>query len=406
MEITRRVAEHWTELFIEGRLDGYWAEHLDASLADAVRDGHHCLRLDLTAVPFISSAGIGVLVKFYRRLSAIKGTLVIVRASPAVRTVLDMTRLTAMLVDPSPPPEPATLTVGSTLVRHGMVCELFELQRGARLRLSTIGGDHPLGSPADRSLAPSSLTCPPSTIAIGVGALGTADPEASHRFGEFLALAGAAVCLPADGTEVADYLVASGTEAPELLVSRSLACTGDFARHLRFEVAEPGTVVTLSTLATLCIEQTGEETAGLVAIVEAEGLVGAALRKSPVDTEEDDFFAFPAVRTRLTFTAERAFKGSLALIAGVMRRSPAPLPSGQLRPLDRESGLIGHFHAAAFPFKPFKKGRLSLVETVHALFEEQSVQGVLHLLNDDRPLTGVGQSEFTRGACWMGPVEQ
>jgi hypothetical protein len=43
MEITRRVAEHWTELFIEGRLDGYWAEHLDAGLADVVRDGNHRL---------------------------------------------------------------------------------------------------------------------------------------------------------------------------------------------------------------------------------------------------------------------------------------------------------------------------------------------------------------------------
>jgi len=97
MEITRRVAEHWTELFIEGRLDGYWAEHLDAGLADVIRDGNHRLRLDLTGVTFISSAGIGVLVKFYKRLDAIKGTLVIVRASPAVLTVLDMTRLTALL---------------------------------------------------------------------------------------------------------------------------------------------------------------------------------------------------------------------------------------------------------------------------------------------------------------------
>jgi hypothetical protein len=83
-------------------------------------------------VTFISSAGIGVLVKFYKRLDAIKGTMVIVRASPAVLTVLDMTRLTALLVDQSPPSDPATLTVGTTMVRDGMVCELFDLQRAAR----------------------------------------------------------------------------------------------------------------------------------------------------------------------------------------------------------------------------------------------------------------------------------
>ena len=50
MEITRRAVEGWTELAIVGRLDGYWAEHLDAGLADAVREAHHKLRLDLSQV--------------------------------------------------------------------------------------------------------------------------------------------------------------------------------------------------------------------------------------------------------------------------------------------------------------------------------------------------------------------
>ena len=85
-------------------------------------------------------------------------------------------------------------------------------------------------------------------------------------------------------------------------------------------------------------------------------------------------------------------------------RAGGPLPSAQLRPLDHDSGLEGHFHAAAFAFRPFKKGRLQLPETVKSLFEDQPVQGVLHLLNDDRPVVGIGQSEFTRGACWFGAI--
>ena len=68
MEITRRAVDGWTVLAIAGRLDGYWADHLDTGLADAVREGHHRLRLDLSHVSFLSSAGIGVLVKFYKRL--------------------------------------------------------------------------------------------------------------------------------------------------------------------------------------------------------------------------------------------------------------------------------------------------------------------------------------------------
>jgi hypothetical protein len=291
------------------------------------------------------------------------------------------------------------------MVRNGMVCELFDLQRAARLRLSAIGGEHAIGSQADRAGLSQVLRCPPSTTAIGVGSFG-AEPGSADRSGEFLAVEGAAVCLPADGTEVADYLVASGTEAPELHVSRGLVCTGAFARHLRFEPTEPGSIVTLSTLAALCLELTEADAAAIVAMVETVGLVGAALRKSPLLTEEDDFFAFPALRTRLTFTAERAFGGSIALIAGVVQRAAGARHVSQFRPLDHDGALLGHFHAAAFPFRPFKKGRLVLGETVRTLFDEQAVQGVLHLLNDDRPLTGVGQSEFTRGACWMGALER
>jgi hypothetical protein len=110
------------------------------------------------------------------------------------------------------------------------------------------------------------------------------------------------------------------------------------------------------------------------------------------------------VRKRLTFTAERAFGGGLALLAGVVQRAGGPLPGAQLRPLDPDGALHGHFHAAAFGFRPFKKGRLPLAETVKSLFEDQPVQGVLHLLNDDRPVVGIGQSEFTRGACWFGAI--
>ena len=175
---------------------------------------------------------------------------------------------------------------------------------------------------------------------------------------------------------------------------------------MRFEPTEPGSIITLSTLAALCLELADADAVALVAMVETVGLVGAALRKSPLLTGEDDFFAFPALRTRLTFTAERAFGGSIAIIAGVVQRAAGARHVSQFRPLDHDGALLGHFHAAAFPFRPFKKGRLVLGETVRTLFDEQVVQGVLHLLNDDRALTGVGQSEFTRGACWMGALER
>ena len=82
-------------------------------------------------------------------------------------------------------------------------------------------------------------------------------------------------------------------------------------------------------------------------------------------------------------------------------RAGAPRRLAQLRPLGGEDGLLGHFHAAAFGFRPIQRGKISLKDTVTALFESDEPMTVLHLLRDDRP-SGAGESEFIRGACWIG----
>jgi anti-anti-sigma factor len=392
MELRRRAANGWLELIIEGRLDGSWADSLDAELAETVREGHHRLRLDLSGVRFISSAGVGVLVKSYNRLTAIKGRLVIASASPQVRTVLEITRLADLLMQPPGDVAPETLTQGSTLVRDGVVVQVFDLSSAAQLTCRWS---------AEES---SVLRCTESLFAVGIGAFGEDRQECRERYGEFVAVAGAAAYLPADGTETADYLVGSDARPLELYVRRHLTCEGGFAHLARFEPMPPRTTVTLSDMASACLQVARADAAGIVAIAETSGLVGASIRQSPAIGGGGDFFAFPDVRTRLSFTAERAFARSLGLIVGVVQRAGGPVSATEVRPLDRDSELEGHFHAAVFPFHPFKKGRLDLGEAVHTLFEAGSLLSVLHLLNDDRDFAGVGQSELTRGACWIGRI--
>ena len=122
---------------------------------------------------------------------------------------------------------------------------------------------------------------------------------------------------------------------------------------------------------------------------------GAALRRSPTEPiANGGFFAHPGVRGRLTFTTERAFQRSVVLTAGVVvRRNGRSAPAlDQLRPSG--PGIDGHFHAAAFRFRPLPKGAIDLGETVTTLFESEQLLGVLHLLHDDRPIgvfdSGVG----------------
>jgi len=67
---------------------------------------------------------------------------------------------------------------------------------------------------------------------------------------------------------------------------------------------------------------------------------------------------------------------------------------------------MGHFHAAALSYRPLMKGTIDLNATVTTLFETQTLQGVLHLLTDDRLASGPQQSEFVRGACWIGTASE
>jgi anti-anti-sigma factor len=419
MEITRSIVGGRVELCIQGRLDGYWADHLGASLADAIREGHDRICLDLSKVAFMSSAGIAVLMKFYKQLKRIDGQLVVVRPSDQVRTVLQISRLTDVLIEADAPaaatagvvaaaPSAAAqaVPVAAPLLPRSMewagtAVQVYDVAPGATLRGRTVGSEAPLAAGAFEEAHCTSLQFPESAFAFGVGAIGGSFTECRERFGEFLGVGGAAAYLPADGTSVPDYVVGSAAGAPRMQVLYGLTAEGRFARVLRFDAASSGGgVIGLSDLAACALDLSKSDAAGVVIVAEAAGLVGAALRRSPA-LQHGDLFAHPGIRAHLTFTAERAYPRSLTIATGIVSRRPQV----QLRPLGGAPDLHGHFHAAAFTFGPLKKGPIGLEETVTHLFETESLLGVLHLLNDDRKGAGVGQSEFIRGACWTGPVD-
>jgi hypothetical protein len=241
-------------------------------------------------------------------------------------------------------------------------------------------------------------------MAVGVGAFGGSPDECRARFGELISVAGATAYQPADGTNVPDYLLSSGALSSDIHLLYGLSCAGRFSRLVRFEQLQAGRTTGLSSLLSACLHLAGAQAVGLVIVAEAAGLVGAALRRSPAAADADgSFFDHPGVRSRLSFTSERAHPRSLTLGAGIVATEDAARGIPQLRPIGAD-GLQGHVHAAAFPFRPVRKGRIDLKETVSGLFEAERLLGVLHLLNDDRGAGGAGESEFNRGACWIGAI--
>lgn len=411
MEITReKQAGGWVELRVKGRLDSYWADHFKTALEDLVREGTHKIRLNLAGVSYLSSAGIGALVWCHKHLESIRGKLVVANPSESVKEVLELTRLTTLLateVHTTPAGEPMTVAMGRRVHRDEVSLEVFGQPSRKGLTCRLIGDAAPLQRGRFRPEDCRTVQFPATTLGIGLGALGCKFSDCQDRLGEFLAVAGAAAYLPTDGTNIPDYLVAGSDSVPELQVGYGIFCEGLLAHFTRFEADAESGRVSLSSLVQSFLDLAETDRIGLVLVGETTGLMGAALRRSlAASADEDSPFVFPRIRDWLTFTAERAYLHSMALVVGVAIRGEAGPLAPLVRPLGKEPSLLGHCHAAAFAYRPLPRGELELRPTVAALFEKQILQGILHLLPDRRETIGLGESEFVRGACWFGPINE
>lgn len=407
MEITSRPAGDAIDVLLKGRLDGYWADHLSQSLEETMRQGHHHIRLNMTEVRYLSSLGIRVLILFHKRTQAIQGTLIVSEASAAVRKVLEMVGLATELMPPAGPGAVPLAPIHADRVHESesAVFDVFPLGSGDPLQCEVLGRPSLLAGRGFGAEDCQKLSCPENSFALGLGAFGQQFSECQERFGEFLAVAGAAAYQPSDGSNFPDFLVAEGSLIPEVQVLYGATCRGSFSTLARFECSPHHSAVGLSELANAALEISGEERVGMVCITESAGLVGASLRRAPVNgTGDAELFQYPEVRRWLSFTTEPAFTRALAVVVGFASRSSAG-PLGEfMRPLSRTKPVVGHFHAAAFSYRPLQRGVIDLNKTVHSLFEQENLQGILHLISDDRVAVGVSESEFVRGACWIGGI--
>lgn len=394
---------------MRGRLDNYWTEHLQRNLDGVIREGAHCIRLNLSEISFLSSAGVGLLVMFHKKLKAIGGSFVITSPSDRVKQVLDLCKLSPVLLsDRSAAAPPIRKTEARRFSTPAGSFEVMECAPEKPLVCHRIGDPGLLKGCRFGPEDCRKVAFPVATYGLGLGAFGDGFEDAQTRFGEFLAVDGSAAYLPTDGTNVPDFMVSSGDLVPEMNVLYGLRWEGEFSHLVRFETASADSPISLAELVRTALEISGVPVVAMVMVAESAGLVGAALRRSPAAATGVDHapFQYPGVRSWLSFSTERLYSRSLALISGVAAGSVCAPLAPMLRPLGTEAWPVGHFHAAAFSYCPLKKGSIDLKDTVTTLFETETLQGVLHLLTDHRDAAGPQQSEFVRGACWIGAASE
>ncbi len=402
MDIIREHSGDLVILRLCGRLDATWCPPVEAALAAAVRAGDHHLMIDMSGVSYMSSAGIRVLLSCHRQLRTIQGRFGVIHASDAVRSVLELSGLQVLLAsEPTGVRAPADLGTETTSARATWHAFLLS---GTGVRLTAVGDVTRLrlGAPAENGPA---LRFGPDTTALGIGALGASFADNAPRCGEFLAAAGVAAFQPGDSSSRPDFVVSEGALVPEGHLVLGLVARGSWKSLIRFDAGADHGTLGATELASTLLRLSGARAAVFVVVAETAGLVGATLRRSPAPEAQsgEDRLAFPGIRDWLSFTGERAFRDATTLLVGVVAHPGGRLDE-LLRPLGDPAGPVAHLHAAVFPYRPLRQGRIEIQPTVSGLFDGPPVQAILHLLSDPRGVSGAGESQFVRGAAWLAPV--
>lgn len=400
LTIVQSASEGLLLLDVSGRLDANWAGYLDDTLRKAIEEGHYVVALDLSKVQFLSSAGIRTLVKQHKAFSAVSGVLSITAYSENVGSVLDMVGMLRLFLPAETPATDATSSAPAEeiLREYGYafkICHRDDACAQVRFR----GNPGLLAQAGFTEADDALLRLEKPFFGLGLGALGSGFEDCKARYGEFIALGDHLAYVPSDASGTPDYMTRIGNLVPEIHTLYSLGVEDSFSRDFIF-TPETEKSIELSRLLQTAFRLSDAENIAFLMFAESAGLIGANLLQSPVEGAVP--FSFPEVRERVNFTTEPVHSKALCVLFGIAcRKAPGDL-TPFLRPL--LDGVLGHVHAAVFPYMPLQKEQLEYRSTLELLFSKSEVLDVLHLLRDSRESVGLGESLFRSGHCWTAAL--
>jgi len=383
MQITAGEKEERFILGLNGRFDAQGANIVADALANALRHGGRSIELDMSCVDYLSSAGIRVLLIYYKRLKELKGSLLLTGVRDRVTRILEIAGLYDLLLSSRPgvndPAPPATRTVSFP----GWSLQEYELEGNAVLTPRFIGPSCPQALREIASPRSEVLPFPPSALSIGIGALGNDEMECRERFGVFMAAGGVAACKPAGPECAADYVVYAEAYIPDLYAASGLSMSGGFSHLISF-ACRGSAPVGLHNLAQQMLLTLQTPLVGFVLAAECE--TGAELRPGPSASSSQ---ASPPSR--------------IILACGVMGAGKEKEMSSWLAPWHPGTDLSGHVHAAFFPYQPLRLGFVRLKETVTRLFEQELLD-LIHVESHHDNATAQEPVRLQRGVAWFSKI--
>lgn len=401
--ITEEINQGQIVLKVSGRLDANNAGYLDDTLTNFIQKGKYIVGLDMQDIAFLSSAGIRILVKQSKSFKIFSGELSITTFSENVESVLEMVGMIDLFRPKIVQEVPAApIKSEKELERSGFVFLRTIRDQKASVKLQLQGSPNKMETssygPEDVEL----LKLDKPWFGLGLGAFGPGFEDCQTRFGEFVALGDSLITLPSDQTVTPDYMVRSGQLVPEIQSLYSMGVTGSFQNEIHFSPNKDASI-SLSDLAESVVEIGKHRHFAMLFIAESNGLVGASIKSSPTSGKSP--FSFPGVKDSVKLTTEPSYIKEMAVSFGIFSFDPGERLKTFLRPLGNESKLLGHVHTVVFTYLPLRKEKPDYPDALAALLENAAMLDVLHLLNDNRDINGIGESSFKTGVCWSSELD-
>lgn len=90
MEVSARLEQGFTVVAVSGRLDAATAQTLEKNCADLISEGGRKFILDLSALEYVSSAGLRSVLSVAKKLKTVGGSLVLCGLSGLVKDVFSI----------------------------------------------------------------------------------------------------------------------------------------------------------------------------------------------------------------------------------------------------------------------------------------------------------------------------
>lgn len=379
---------------ISGRLDASWSKYFSDTINEYIRNGNHKIILDAKNLEYLSSAGIRCFMLIYKSLKNVSGFFCIYNASSLIKEILTTTGFNFMLADTLPDDFNAELN----RVDENSNLEVFVLDESAEMFLEI---NHGWKSWIKPEICKIKKKCfQGNSYSLGIGCPEFAKEKLLDTLGEYLSINSYTVYQSPDENAIPDYFLPQNSYVPELQVIQSITCTGNFSHLLRFTHDEGKRVFFIQDILQIIYKTLKCDTFSFVISADIDGLVGGYLIKSLSSLPLDDNDKCLEIKDYLSFCGERSFTSHHTVLFGVASvKDEIPL-------LSDNGDFYLHIHSAVFPGITLPNGKIELESVLEKLFSITSPVKLLHLLNDRRPVNGIGETSLFRGAVWFAPVKR